>query len=64
MTHFKHRDAGAWCQSILYITFIKMCQMLTKFIVKQKTQNQAVTLSFDLNTSELSCKAKKSNDTQ
>lgn len=46
MIHFKQRDAGAWHQAILYITFIKMYQMLTKFIVKQKTHHQAVTLFF------------------
>lgn len=48
MIHFKQIDAGAWRQAILYITFIKMYQMLTKSIVKEKTQHQNVTLPFTL----------------
>lgn len=58
MIHFKQRDAGAWHQAILYIKFIKMYQMLTKSIVKQKTHHQAVTLFFTLVISEVAHRGK------
>jgi hypothetical protein len=55
MIHFKQRDAEAWRQATLYITFIKMYQVLTMSIVKQKTPHQAVTLSFTLDIPEIVC---------